>query len=239
MRDPFIIVTGPGRSGTSAVARVLHESGLSMGQEFVAPTEYNPLGYYEELPVMLLNDRIIIESGMGRWEYMPSRAEILDVAAGHASEMDELASGCSTAGWKDPRFCVTLEAWLPHLPARPKLVVCLRSPLAGIESALRHYGMSDVAEARRATESTWKNWNGRLLEFIRDFQLEATSIDYDELLDRPEKTVAALSRFVGHRLRPELVEGPLRHHVAAVPKRHARLYHTVKSLARPTVADGG
>ena len=239
MRDPFIIVTGAGRSGTSAVARVLHESGLSMGEEFAAPTQYNPLGYYEELPVMLLNDRIIMESGMGRWGYLPSRAEMLDVAAGHAAEMDALASGCSSAGWKDPRFCMTLEAWLPRLPEKPRLVVCLRSPLAEVESALRHYGMSEEPAARRATEATWENWNGRLLDFIRDFQLEATCVDYDELLDRPEETVAALSQFVGHRLRPELVQGPLRHHVAAVPRRYARLYHAVKSLGRPTGADGG
>ncbi len=233
MPDTFIIVTGPGRSGTSAVARVLHESGLSMGREFAAPTEFNPLGYYEELPVMLLNDCIIMESGMGRWGYMPSRADILDVAAAHAAEMDDLASAPSTAGWKDPRFCITLEAWLPRLPTKPKLVVCLRSPLAGIESALRHYGFSEVATARQAVEATWESWNGRLLEFIREFRLEATSVDYDELLDRPQETVSALSQFVGRRLRPELVEAPLRHHRARVPKRFARLYDAVRSLGQP------
>jgi hypothetical protein len=229
----FIIVTGAGRSGTSAVARVLHESGLSMGRDFAAPTEFNPLGYYEELPVMLLNDRIVMESGMAEWGYMPSRAKVLEVAAAHAAEMDELASTPIVAGWKDPRFCITLEAWLPRLPERPKLVVCLRSPLAEIESALRHYGMSEVAEARRATEATWRNWNGRLLEFIGDFSLDATCIEYDRLLDHPEETVGALSEFVGHRLRPELVEGPLRHHRARVPKKFARLYHAVRSLGQP------
>ena len=31
---PFIIVTGLGRSGTSAVARVLHESGVLLGDHF-------------------------------------------------------------------------------------------------------------------------------------------------------------------------------------------------------------
>ena len=235
----FIIVTGAGRSGTSAVARVLHKSGLRMGRRFTPPTEFNALGYYEELPVMLLNDRIVTECGMDQWGYWPSRAQVLEVAAKHAAEMDALASHCTSAGWKDPRFCITLEAWLPRLPAKPKVIVCLRNPQALVESALRHYGVSDVAEARSASEATWEHWYGRLLEFIRDFELEATSVDYDELLDRPEEAVAALSRFVGCRLSPKYLQRQLRHHSGSVPERYAQLYDAVKSLGRPTGAASG
>jgi hypothetical protein len=44
----MIIVTGVGRSGTSTVARILHEeTHVCMGHKFPPPDEWNPKGYYE------------------------------------------------------------------------------------------------------------------------------------------------------------------------------------------------
>ena len=61
--QPFVIVTGAGRSGTSAVARVLHESGVPMGRELAAPSSINPRGFYEDRDVLALNERILRELG--------------------------------------------------------------------------------------------------------------------------------------------------------------------------------
>ena len=74
---PFIIVTGAGRSGTSAVARVLHESGVRMGNDFDAPSAVNPEGFYEETPVWTLNQRLLTDLGMGDYRhpaFSPSRS---------------------------------------------------------------------------------------------------------------------------------------------------------------------
>lgn len=48
--NEFVFVTGIGRSGTSTVARILHQNGIvCMGHDFPLPDEFNPQGYWEDL----------------------------------------------------------------------------------------------------------------------------------------------------------------------------------------------
>ena len=96
---PFIIVTGLGRSGTSAVARVLHESGLSMGDHFRDPTIENETGFYEELPVCDLNDEIMAECGIAGLRRYPMRTTVLAVARQYRDQMRALVVVvCPTMG---------------------------------------------------------------------------------------------------------------------------------------------
>jgi hypothetical protein len=222
---PFIIVTGAGRSGTSAVARVLHESGISMGEHFAEPSDDNAVGFYEELPVFDLNQRILRQAGRAR-ERVPWRITLLAVASRHRQTMKELANETAAGGWKDPAFCLTLEAWLPHLPRRPKLLICLRSPEAYLESLTRIYGYISREDTHRA----WAKRNRRLLDVVRDYGLEATCIEYDTLVERPEEAIAHLAEFVGHALDAKLVEPRLRRFSQPIPDEYVRLYEEVKAL---------
>ena len=225
---PFIIVTGTGRSGTSAVARVLHESGVRMGSEFDPPSEFNAEGFYEEVGLRVMNEQILAELGIagiwrsGRW---PWRSTVLAAATHYGDQMDALAAS-ALDGWKDPILNVTLEAWLPYLPSRPKLVVCLRSPDAYAESVARKFGLADRATMRRR----WDREYRRLLAVIRDYQIEATCVEYDALVEHPEPVVAALAEFVGHPLQAEYVNPPLRRFRHPVPQQHLRLYQKVRAL---------
>ena len=222
----FIIVTGPGRSGTSAVGRVLHESGVTMGRSFDAPSSFNPLGFFEELPVCDLNERIMADCGMKGLEHWPARDVALAKAARYGREMDGLAGDPSIQGWKDPRFCITLEAWLPHLPCAPTVVVCLRSPEAFVHSVVSIFGLS----RRETLERWWANHLRRVLDVIRGYRLEATCVVYEELVERPAEAVAALSSFIGRPLDPAFVEPGLRQFGHSVPPRHAALFAEVRSL---------
>ncbi len=224
----LVIVTGAGRSGTSAVARVLHESGIRMGSDLAAPSDVNPEGFYEDVALVRLHDRLLTELGMGdmrRQERWPWRSAVLAAARGYRKEMTELLAGAA-GGWKDPRFAITLEAWLPLLSARPKLVVCLRSPRAYADSVVRGYGLVNRETAARQ----WAKHYRRLLDVIRDYELEATCVEYDALIERPAETVGALARFVERPLKPEYVDASLRRFVRPVPKEYARLYREVLAL---------
>jgi hypothetical protein len=222
----FIIVTGPGRSGTSAVARVLHESGLRMGTDLGAPSEFNRAGFYEDMPVRDLNERIMAGCGMVGIERWPERDEVLRAAAPYREEMAALAV-TGVDGWKDPRFCITLEAWLPHLPARPRVVVCLRSPEAFVHSVVSIFGL----QRRDSLERWWANHLRRALDVVRDHELPAASVVYEDLIARPEETVARLASFVGHPLDARFVEPELRQFDQPVPQRHQALYDEVRALA--------
>lgn len=223
--QPFIIVTGLGRSGTSAVARVLHKSGLSMGDHFREPTEENETGFYEELPVCDLNDEIMAECGIAGLRRYPMRTTVLAVARRFRERMQALA-GTDAAGWKDPRLSVTLEAWLPHLPGPPKLIICLRSPEAFLHSVSQIFGLID----RDLVERRWSIELRRLLDVVRDYDLDTTCVEYDSLVTKPEATVADISKFVGHPLNASLIEPNLRHFAYHIPQRLAPLYDRVRAL---------
>jgi hypothetical protein len=225
---PLFIVTGAGRSGTSAVARVLHESGLHMGRSMAAASEANPEGFYEDLEVVELNERILTGIGMNdpwRQERWPSRAQVLAAGAAHRDDMATLAR-TGVGGWKDPRFAITLEAWLPALPSKPKLIVCLRSPQAYADSSTRIYGLVKPARAMRE----WARHYRRLLAIIRRHKLKATCVEYDALIEQPEEVVSALSRFVDRPLDASYVVPRLRREFAPVPEAYRALYERVAEL---------
>ena len=234
--SPFVIVTGTGRSGTSAVARVLHESGVRLGNTFDPPSEQNRAGFYEDTAVRAVNFRIITELGLSdirrarRW---PWRSAMLAVAERYEREMSTLAAG-GAGGWKDPVFCVTLEAWLPHLPRRPKVVVCLRSSEAFLHSVTQIYGLV----RRDYVERVWANELRGLLAVVRDYRLDAICIEYDDLVLSPEETVERLSSFVGIALDAAYIEPNLRHHEYAIPERHTALYQGVRSLGTTGAPEG-
>lgn len=225
----LIIVTGAGRSGTSAVAQVLHEAGLSMGHDLHEPTEFNPTGYYEDRWITQVNDGILAAAGLKGWFRRASRERVLAAAEPYRGEMARIASEAG-GGWKDPRFCWTLEAWLPQLERPPKLIVCLRSPRAVVDSTVRKYGQTS-ATARRHVAVHWSRQYRRLLEVIRDYELAALCVEYDALVADPAATVERLSRFVGRPLDAAAVDRSLRHEAAAVPKHHRAVYRAVRALS--------
>jgi hypothetical protein len=250
-----IIVTGTGRSGTSAVARVLHESGVSMGQHFAGPSPQNATGYYEELSVAALNDKIYADCGLAPSNaplaralrrarrfldptYKPplgptyvSREEVLRAAAKYRRAMEDLVSQLhSPGGWKGTHLCWTLEAWLSCFPQQPRIVLCLRSPEEVAGSAMDYFGLTDDA-AREWTAQLWLNQNQRLVDVIEDYGLECLTLEYAELIANTAATVERLSAFVDRPLDPSFVEPSLRHHAASVPERFAPMYERVRALS--------
>lgn len=95
----MIFVVGPGRSGTSTVARILHEKlGVSMGESFRDPDDTNPQGYYEDLSFKDLNMRML--SGGIPLDIWKSNLKAL---------MSQRKEPC---GLKDPRLCYLLGHYL-------------------------------------------------------------------------------------------------------------------------------
>lgn len=224
----MILVTGCGRSGTSAVAQILHNSGISVGRDLIPPDEGNAEGYFEERAIVEMNDRILLAAGIQHWFAEPSRAEIIAAAEPHLDTMRELAAE-ATPAWKDPRFSWTLEAWNSVLSEPPRLIVCLRSPGEVVASTLRYYGL-DGEEATRAAQHVWRAEYERLLAIIASLRLEATCVEYAALQSSPAKSVARLERFVGRPLVADTLRPSLKHHNAAVAPEFGELYARVKAL---------
>jgi hypothetical protein len=224
----MFLICGSGRSGTSAVARVLHEAGIRMGSDLIEADASNAEGYFEERSVVVLNDAILNDVRLHRWFATATRAEILAAARARHDVMRPLADA-ATPGWKDPRFCWTLEAWLEVLTERPRIIVCVRSPSEVVESTLRYYGL-DSDEARRAAEHTWRCEYERLLEIIDAYRLGAISIDYAALCANPAAALAPIARFIGRDLDASGVRPDLRHHAAPIPAEFTDLYQRIAAI---------
>ena len=227
----MFLIAGSGRPGTSAVAKLLHEAGISVGRDLIAPDASNADGYFEERSVVAVNEKILRDAGLHAWFSTATRAQMLTAASAHVDEMRALAE-TATPAWKDPRFSWTLEAWLPLLPTRPRVIVCLRSPGEVVASTLRYYGLAGD-EATRAVEHLWREQYERLLDVIAAYGLDATSVEYGALHDAPERSIAALAAFTGRRLDASGVRRELRHHAAAIAPHLAGLYERVRALSAP------
>jgi hypothetical protein len=235
----MIIVTGSGRSGTSAVARILHDSGISVGHDLIEADTGNAEGYFEERRLIELDDAILNAAGMSEWFTIAPREVLLTAAAPRHDEMLALLRG-ATPAWKDPRFCWTLEAWMELMYEAPRVIVCLRSPTEVVASTLKYYGQTSE-EAVRHVELRWIAEYERLLEVIEAYGLDAITIEFDALHNDPQRATAPLGRFlaqepsaIGRRaLDVSGVRQNLRHHIAEIPAAMRELYDRVLCLRDP------
>lgn len=131
----MILVVGPGRCGSSAVARVLHERmGVSMGKVFPVGDEYNPEGYYEDSEFKFHNQAFLD----GRMRFPEFWERI-----GHLIRQRR-----EPWGLKDPRLCYLLPFYLSLIPDA-KIIRC-RRPLADIQASMKRcYGWEGEEAVRR------------------------------------------------------------------------------------------
>ncbi|TAK67982.1 MAG: hypothetical protein EPO22_02425 [Dehalococcoidia bacterium] len=230
-RGPRFIICGSGRSGTSAVARVLHEAGLSAGHDLIAPDEHNVEGYFEERAVVEVNEAILNAAGLSEQGASATREAVIEAARPLAKFMAAVASD-ATPLWKDPRFSWTLEAWLRVFDAKPEVIVCLRNPSEVAASTLRYYGLDDD-ERRRAVAQYWRAQYERLLDVIETLGLDAIAVEYGDLHRNPSASIARLAEFAGRQLDPALVRQDLRHHELAIPEEFRDLYERVRMIGAP------
>lgn len=225
----MFLIAGSGRSGTSAVAQLLHESGISVGHDLVAADESNEEGYFEERRLIAINDTILRNCGLNERFATATRKQVLAASEPVLDAMRELAAA-ATPAWKDPRLSWTLEAWLRVLPEQPRVIVCLRSPAEVAASTMRYFGLVD-AESKRAVEHLWRSQYRRLLDVIRAYRLEAVCVEFAQLHRAPRTAVKPLEKFAGRRLDTSHVRRDLRHHELPLPKRLQPLYEKVLALS--------
>ena len=213
----MFLITGSGRSGTSAVAQLLHEAGLAVGHDLIEPDEHNAEGYFEERMLIMINDAILKAAGVGEWFTTATREQIRDAALRSTPTTCGSWSKTATPAWKDPRLSWTLEPWLEMLPERPRIIVCLRSPAEVVASTLTYYAQGgDEAEnardarlARRSTSACSRSSPSTGSTRSASNTARCTPIR--------TRAVEPLARFVGRPLDAGSVRQDLRHHAAPIP----------------------
>ncbi len=128
-----IIVLGMHRSGTSLTTRLINMMGAYFAPKnlWLEANADNPKGFWERTDVLAIN-RGLMQAGGCLWyrvdQWDDARVNIpAPLANGMKATLQELNAH---KPWvlKDPRLCITLPCWLPHL-ASPVAVITSRNPL--------------------------------------------------------------------------------------------------------------
>ena len=142
-----VAIVGMHRSGTSMVAKLLHQAGLHLGagDDLMPPAAENPEGFYEHLGFVRLNDEILNAAGAG-WDCPPLPdvdwgSGVFEPFRDRARALAQPMQAAPAWGWKDPRTSLTLPFWRSALGPLRALVV-VRNPLEVVTSLHRRNGFS-------------------------------------------------------------------------------------------------
>lgn len=241
---PGLIITGAGRSGTSAVASLFRHCGLFQGSDPLSPTQHNPLGYYEDRFVNSLNDELVLREHF--WDFSCSRVYVrVNVNALPPALMARL--WMAAPRWlprrhvppalrarvrslvtnpfclKDPRFAVTLPAWRPDLPHGTKFIVAFRHPGSATASILKEW-QSEMAIPEWLpswVERYWKRTYSRLLKWAEQYKGNWLFVDYDALVD--DGDCSSLEDFTGYQVDASMITKSLRRSRPSSPSAPALL----------------
>lgn len=120
------VILGSKRGGTSFLAQILGENGVSFA--------HCGNGHNEDLDFVKFNDKVLTEAG-GDWNDLPSDTNIAAAVENHKDELVDLlkrkrirAKHTGAFGWKDPRQGATIKHFFPYLEDDVYMVVVLRRP---------------------------------------------------------------------------------------------------------------
>jgi O-antigen biosynthesis protein len=145
------LVLGMHRSGTSALAGVLHKLGLVLGESLLPPAEDNPKGFFENSKIVSIQQRLL--SSLGRdWHEPLSLPEGWGAAKAARSAADQVKVELSRMFEqgdrllvKDPRASLFVPLWSTvagEMECALGTVVMVRSPFEVIASLAKRDGMS-------------------------------------------------------------------------------------------------
>ena len=188
------------RSGTSAVAGVLHQLDIPMGSVLMPPTDgENEKGFWEDERIVALHEELLKTLGM-TWDdtrLMPDQWWLLDEISKVKSKLKEIIktefSSISLWAFKDPRTCRLIPVWhqiLDELDIEPLFIHVVRNPV-------------DV-ERSLARRNDFLHDKSLLLWFIYNVEaFQATSkypravLSYNKLLDETESVIESVCQTLG------------------------------------------
>lgn len=139
-----LLVLGMHRSGTSAVTGLLARLGVHVGAsaDLLAQDSANPVGYYERLDVLQLNQQLLARHAADAYQvgHLPLGGADRFRDPDLATKARQLIAKLDAHGlWiaKDPRFCITLPFWRRAGLNAMVAVIVVRDPVE-VARSLEH-----------------------------------------------------------------------------------------------------
>ena len=167
-----LIVLGMHRSGTSCITRILNQNGLSLGKDLIQADDGNPQGYWENLSVYWINERILKNSN-GSWDNPPK------TVLANLYIQFEILRILYIRNWrnphliiKDPRMVITWDIWKKYLNNYQILTV-FRNPDSVAKSLNRRDGMIFEKGIK-----LWETYNEKILQIQKNERM--MFLDFDD-----------------------------------------------------------
>ncbi|MCC7527479.1 MAG: glycosyltransferase, partial [Candidatus Melainabacteria bacterium] len=195
-----LIITGMHRSGTSLTASLLNKAGLHVGIRINPGAPGNPLGYFENLDFVRLNERILNSLGYPRegWTFN-SLEKIPERFYEDALETITLNATEDMWGFKDPRTALMLDFWHENLP-QARFLLTARAPWQVADSLFRR-GDSFFKNSPRLAIEVWHAYNENILRFYRRQKGSCLLACLDNILENPGALINAINEKFGMQLR--------------------------------------
>lgn len=249
------LVLGSGRSGTSLLAGLFHESSYFSGENLWPPTGSNQLGYFEDVEVNRINEDLLDKVApwrppgivgalwpvhrdrpryTQRWLSTLPLGTVIDSDSALDARMARQTS-CRPYLFKDPRFCYTLPAWAPHL-AKDTLFLCVfREPQRTVESIIKiirdERYLRDLSLSPEAAYRYWEAAYKNILHQRTKIGGEWMFFHYDEILGG--RSISVLEESLGATADRGMLRADLRHSTTAdnAVRSAAELYQELLDLS--------
>jgi hypothetical protein len=198
-----VCITGMHCSGTSTVARMLHQCGLNLGTaEGLVPADGITREVAQHVGFVDLDDALLAAMG-GGWDHPPAAGQVVADLGALATLLDRARSligafGAEPWGWSDPRACLTMPLWQAVVPGL-RVVIVVGDPLEVARALAVRNGLS-----RALSLDLWLAYYQRLLQSLLP-ERRIVVMDTDVVADASSQ-VRRLVSFAGLMPGAEMVE---------------------------------
>lgn len=202
------VVLGMHKSGTTLVAETLHHSGIDMMDAVDDSRGYDDGNKWERESTKQLNHEML--GSAGAYSLQVSARHGLTASANLVERMRQVVADIGGRhrdwGFKDPRTCLTYDAWAPVLPEH-RLIVVYRLP----EEGWAHYWSAARSPVKRLNVlqsflGSWCEYNAAILGILERASVPAIVLHYTRLMEGDEE-FRRLERFVGRPLVDRRIPG--------------------------------
>ena len=197
-----VIILTVGLSGSSVLTNLISRAGYWSGGDTFKKTEYDT---HENAELVALNKALLEHANIGEKFTMAFEQDYIDKVTALRDTVDltpyrALVERCSQHQpwvWKDPRLWLSIRFWQPLLPLDDiQFIVQTREPLqAWISTTIRRQ-IQTYAYSKRYTDAV----RGSILQFLSEHNKDFLELTFEDLVCRPESTIARLNAFLDAEL---------------------------------------
>lgn len=207
-RQQAVLVLGPGRSGTSTLTRGLGALGVYLGRHFRRPVRKNPRGSYEEVHLLKLSKKVRNSAGL-----RADSVRIVDDEVWRNPATQQLGRRMEAAirryfgaapvwAFKYAGSGRLIPFWLElleRMEIEPAFVFAYRNPLSTARSRAR------LNRERGEPAHNQLEWLANVVPHIHRLQGRTlVVVDYDRLIDDPERELARVANRLGIAMSAEI-----------------------------------